>query len=101
MTSEKKFVAGIEDIKALTLECSKCKARLTFSLSEKPGAIPFTCPGCNVEWRAQEYPYGANEPKVAPALKFISAVYMLRFRKDDPEQKPVGFRVLLEFDEPR
>jgi len=101
MTSEKRFVAGIGDIKALTLECNNCKARLTYSLSEKTGAIPFTCPGCNVEWRSPDYPYGATEPKVAPALKLISAVYLLRFRKDDPEQKPVGFSVLLEFDEPR
>jgi hypothetical protein len=101
MTSEKRFVAGIGDIKALALECNKCKARLTYPLSEKVGAVPFTCPGCNVEWRTQEYPYGPTEPKIAPALKFISALYLLRFRKDDPEQKPVGFTVFLEFDEPK
>jgi hypothetical protein len=108
MTSENRFIVGIEDIKAMSLECNKCKARLTYSLDDASGVpqvhrVPPNCPNpsCNMEWYSDSG-ISYQERKLPVLLKLIAAINEIRHRKRESEvEKPstIGFRVLLEFDE--
>jgi hypothetical protein len=106
MTSESRMIVGVEDIKALSLECNKCSVRLTYT-PDTIGQIPYACPNpnCGTEWRPQEFPYSATEPAMPLQLKLLHAIAGIRRRHaenkiEQPNQK-LGFRVLLEFDEPK
>ncbi len=96
MTVERRLVFEPADIRALTLECKKCGVRLTAKAAALD--VPRSCPGagCSQGWwgsalvlsRDQgQWPYET----LAKALADINAI------KDNAE---VGFRLLLEFDEP-
>jgi len=103
MTFENRRIVGIEDIKALSVECNNCKVRLTYSPDEAV-KIPPNCPNqsCNVEWHTLDM-YAGNETKRPVLLKLMASIMEIRHRllNSDAEkpQQQVGFRLLLEFDE--
>lgn len=104
MTSEKRIVVGIEDLRSLSLECNKCKARLTYSFGNV-GKVPLKCPNptCNEEWCLEDMIYNVTESKRPVLLRLFSAITEARQKiEGDKVEKPtqsVGFRILLEFDE--
>lgn len=89
MTVERKIVVGLEDIKAVTFECHKCKSRLSF-LPDRQIDIPQQC-NCGQRWIIGDVPTNS------PFRKFTDALHAAR-NMLKPESS--GFRVLLEFDEP-
>jgi hypothetical protein len=105
MTFDRKIVVGIEDIESISLECNKCKVRLTFSPDEIK-QIPSNCPNpsCNVEW-LPPLSYGSHEPKVPVQMKLVHSIVGVRHRlKENKVEKPndvAGYRILLEFKEPK
>jgi hypothetical protein len=109
MTSENRFIVGIEDIKAMSLECNKCKARLTYSLDDaavvpQVPRVPPNCPNpsCNVEWYSNDMGYNSTERKYPVLLKLVAAITEIRHRQKESEVEranQLGFRVLFEFDE--
>ena len=89
MTSEKLIIAGIEDIKSISLECNSCNVRLTFS-PDKIIQIPSNCPSpnCHIEWLPALLS-GANEPRVPLQMKLISAIVGTRLRaKENQIERP-------------
>jgi hypothetical protein len=95
VTFERKIVVGLEEIRAITFECHKCKSRLTVS-PEDIRDIPAACPHCNFSWRLPED--AAVMPAGSPPKVFAFGIRELKIRFG---ADVIGFKILLEFDEPR
>jgi hypothetical protein len=50
VTFERKIVVGLQEIRAISFECHKCKSRLTVSPDDIRD-IPACCPHSNFPWR--------------------------------------------------
>jgi hypothetical protein len=95
VTFERKIVVSLEEIRAITFECHKCKSRLTVSPDDIRD-IPAACPHCNFSWRLPE---AANVgPLASPPRNFAVGIREIRIRFG---ADVIGFKILLEFDEPR
>jgi hypothetical protein len=95
VTFERKIVVGLEEIRAISFECHKCKSRLTASPDDIRD-IPSACPHCNFAWRLPEDP---NASAIAsPPRNFAMGIREIRIRFG---ADVIGFKILLEFDEPR
>jgi hypothetical protein len=93
MTLEHKVVVGLDDIKAVTLECNQCHVRLTMFPEEIK--IPHNCRHCDATWV-----YGnpsQHQSSTSAILNFVNAIGIIR------KQMQAGnpFTILLEFDEPK
>ena len=92
MTLEHKIVAGLDDIKAVTLECSQCHTRVT--MSPDSIQVPHHCQRCDAVWVLG---FPANSQSVtSPVINFIYAIGPIRKQL---QEKDAPFKVLLEFDE--
>lgn len=98
MTLENRFVATLEDVRAVVLECADegCGARLSCS-PDKPEPIPATCPKCRLGWLAapREMRHELAEPSAVAFAKSLARLRAL------PRDANTGFRILLEFDVPK
>lgn len=96
MTVERRIVAGIDDIKSVSLECVQCKSRLTFS-PDATQSFPESC-GCGKQWRVPGAL--ANNLRTADSvlLTFVESIPRVR---QVFKEIPVGFKILFEFDEPK
>jgi DNA replicative helicase MCM subunit Mcm2 (Cdc46/Mcm family) len=97
MTLERRMVAGIDDIQAVTFQCSSCTTRTTVP-ADSLREVPRQCTSCNaVWWRGDEIATHVSTSGPA-ATAFIQAIRtlttMMREKKD-------AFRIFLEFDEPK
>jgi hypothetical protein len=95
VTVERKIVVGIGDIKAITLACKKCGARVSF-LPDKPIEIPHICPQCRSEWRREIKP--ESQYVEGAAVRFLEALLVLRTLVRNGED---AFSILFEFEEPK
>ncbi|HEY0702622.1 MAG TPA: hypothetical protein VGD60_07630 [Candidatus Acidoferrales bacterium] len=93
MTFERKIVVGLEEIRAISFECYKCKSRLTVSPDDIRD-IPAACPHCNFSWRL---PPDADVGPASPPKNLAVAIKEIRIRFG---ADVIGFKILLEFDEP-
>jgi len=85
MTVEKRIRIGIGDIKAVSLECSSCHARLTIT-PRSAYAPTQECPGCHKLWQAS-----SDDPRYR-LIRFIGAVQEL----PSPAE---GFSVAIEIND--
>ena len=92
MTIERRFVAGVGDIKAICFECVTCCARVSRSPSPRL-VIPFTCPDCGKSWVIPH-----NREPVESETSFHNLVRAVCDIKTISENPP--FKILFEFDEP-
>jgi hypothetical protein len=95
MVVGRRIVAGLEDIKAVSFECIKCGARLTYA----PGSVPeppMWCK-CGQMWRPEE----RRHPDIhqSACLDFVQALVSIRSVSRE-QTGIVGFRILFEFEEP-
>jgi hypothetical protein len=95
VTFERKIVVGLEEIRAISFECHKCKSRLTVSPDDIRD-IPSACPHCNFSWRLPEDSNAV--PVASPPRNFAVGIREIRIRFG---ADVIGFKILLEFDEPR
>jgi hypothetical protein len=101
MTSERKWIVGFEDIKAIALECNSCKVRMIHSPEDI--RVPNSCPSCNSDWLPV---VDGGSGRMLPArTRVIAAIREIRDLASkaqiDPPSRPIpGFRVLMEFEEP-
>lgn len=97
MTSEKRTLIGFNDIKAISLECKKCRVRFTYA-PDQALRVPETCPNphCNSVWspRVTRGFTGFDNPLSVRFLDMLSGLISEQTRED-----PSGFKILLEFDE--
>lgn len=90
MTFESKIVVGLDDIKAVTLECNQCHTRVTMLPDNIQ--IPYNCQRCDSTWIVGD---PRNFQAVTSAhLNFVNAIGQIR--KHLANGAP--FRILLEFD---
>lgn len=95
MTFERKIVVGLEDIASISLECFKCKRRITFSPDTKGHIIPHTCGGCGHVWIPRDAdPFNSNESLLGIFLQSLERIRTVA------ASNPYGVRILLEFKEP-
>ncbi len=89
MTFERKIVVGLDDIVAISLQCEKCKTRITFH-PDSPIEVPFECE-CGHAWRSRE---ATGEHPATVMTRAIAKTRSLFAHHPD------GFKLLLMFDEP-
>jgi hypothetical protein len=90
MTIERKLLFGLDDIKAISFQCSDCKYRVTMSPDDIKG-VPKNCPN------GHRWLVGEPQTKVIAPLAMFAETLVTLVRLT--EQKALGYRVLLEFDE--
>jgi hypothetical protein len=91
MTFERKIVAGLGDIKAVSFECKRCLARLTVSPDKME--LPMQCPACRERWVFTSGDY--NAVSASPYENFITSLGRVRLLLANG----APFRILLEFSE--
>ncbi len=96
MTFEHKIIVGLNDIKAVILECTDqenkgCHAR--FSASPDMIQIPAKCPLCNATWWKGDRTFRQYEN--LHQMTFLELLAKLRDREADG----APFRILLELDD--
>lgn len=96
MTAERRYVAKLADIRAITFKCKgpKCSASLSVSPDEIiPEKVQY-CPACSHKWWSM--PQGAIRHPESKVYAFLSSIGPLREQDAD-----LGFTICFEFDEPR
>jgi hypothetical protein len=95
MTVERRFVVGLADIRAITLECVRCGLRLTMLPDNVDSEKLGQCPACRQVW----LPTGGQV--LAPRSAAATLVWSLKGAREEQADAPsLGVRVLLEFEEP-
>lgn len=90
VTFEHKIVVGLDDIKAVSLECSQCHTRVTMPPDDI--RIPHHCQRCDNAWVIGN---PVNYQAVtSPHLNFVNAIGHIRKQLKDG----APFRIFLEFD---
>jgi hypothetical protein len=97
MTVERRMIFGIDDIRAVTFQCSSCKTRITIP-ADSLREVPRQCTSCDaVCWRGDEIATHVSTSGPA-AMAFIQAIRTLATMM---HEKKDGFRILLEIEEPK
>lgn len=103
MTSERRLLMGFADVKALAFECLSCKARLTLTPKQVRVERLMQCPTCGQDWLdTSQGPTGPGF--AAPMTRFVNlfAKVVAGNQSDKPDPAiEVGFRVLMEYEEPK
>jgi predicted Zn finger-like uncharacterized protein len=98
MTSERRLLVGLADIKAVTFACKKCATRVTVG-PDKVNADRFqVCPECGHVWipkPQQGKSATRGEAPMYDLLALLSDAIALQARET------IGCRVLFEIEEPR
>lgn len=95
MTKERRFVAGITDIAAVTLECKKCMARLTLRPERLADYEPHFCPTCRHDWLSDSTSTNRHPINVLAVLLGVLPAAVVA-----QEDRTNGVRILFEFAEP-
>lgn len=91
MTFEHKIVVGLDDIRAVSFECSQCHTRVTMLPDDLQ--VPRRCQKCDSVWIVGD---PSNYQSVtSPHLNFVNAIGEIR--KQLAKGSP--FKVLLEFND--
>lgn len=93
MTQVLKQFIELDDVIALRVECSHCKASLTLPLNSVSFKIPQMCPSCQSDWY-EGYGNGRNMGDVIAS--FVAEVKRLRRALEDKSPVTLGFTLDLE-----
>jgi len=105
MTFERRIVVSLGDIKLVCYECKSkgCRAKVCVS-PDSSMEPPERCPQCKAEWQKRYDPQ--DDKRTPPTLiergKQPSVVQLVRAVADMRNHEiagPLGFRILLEFEE--
>ncbi len=102
MTSERRIIVSLRDIKLISYECKKCGARVSFSPDAALDAGDF-CFQCKQPWRnamaqVDRVPM-AVDMGMARQPTFFRLVQAVANMRNPEIEKTLGFRVLFEFEE--
>jgi hypothetical protein len=92
MTVEHKLVVGLDDVTAVTFECTveNCHGRAT--VSPDHAEIPSECPACHRAWNVST----KSEEVASPYYNFVKGLVKIRTLLANGAR----FRILLEFTAP-
>jgi hypothetical protein len=91
MTIVRKFLANLEEIKAVVFECNECKARIVLApdINQPPAKCPL---GHSWDWDG----FAGHQPVAySPYVLFLLGLKKLR----EPVKGKNDFTIYLEFDE--
>lgn len=91
---ERKIVVGLDDVKAVILECVNCRTRVT--ITPDHARIPKECPDCQHSWLS---PVHDNADFLTALSKMRSARASNAASASSGQANSPRFRILLEFDE--
>lgn len=96
MAAERKISVGLDEIESIALECTQCRSRSSIPL-DRLLELPHVCP--------QGHPWVTGDPVDlrigrSPFQEFVKAIRGIK-KLDSTERHEIGFRMLLEFDEPK
>jgi predicted Zn finger-like uncharacterized protein len=94
VTREHRFLVGLGDIRAVTLECKKCKARLSVSVDSVAGNGISQCPSCGHLWLSNTMVQ--KRYFMSPLSQLLASLAPSLLTEQDDG---VGVRVLFEFDD--
>jgi hypothetical protein len=97
MTVEHRIVMGLDDVKAIILECNECHARAEVLAGELDLDAFGECPSCKHQWwpaaATRNLPAG---PQLSPFVVFVRGLQGIL-----SQPQGVGFTMLLRLDEVR
>lgn len=96
MVVRRRIIAGIEDIQAVRLQCVKCHLETVIS-PDIFRELPQACE-CGQSWVMPDVLVDLKAPKATFNSLLRSIPAARRVYQEFPEK--IGFKVLLEFDEP-
>lgn len=92
MTVERRIVVGLGDILVVIFECGKCGARLSAPQDKPPTQDALSeCFACKAKWTLGDTGRGQAMTDLVRTLQHIQTL---------EKEGYVGFRTLLEFEEP-
>lgn len=94
MTIERKIVIGLEDIRAVSFECVKCHAKVSVP-PDNIGDVPSRCEHCRQPWNVMNLQQ--FETFTSPFVGFVNCIGKIRLLGHEHS----GFKILLEFEEPK
>jgi hypothetical protein len=95
MPAERKILVGLGEIESIVLECTRCGSRSSIP-PDRLEYLPHLCP--------QGHPWVSGEPsdlKIGPSPSQQFAKSVREVRRLSTLQHAIGFKMLLEFDEPK
>jgi hypothetical protein len=98
MTLEHRMVVGLGDIRAVTLECKKCGARLTLSPEKLTERSLNQCPMCRDIWL--EPTHVSTTTHASEFLRFLLLLGDAQKAQQKGSDSEARVRVLLELDVP-
>lgn len=99
MTSERRLVVGIDDIKAVTCECRHCGVRLSMTPDKMHVDRLSQCPHCGHPWLSAQTRQAVNYE--SDALRMLYSLGAAIKTQSTGGDTSVGVRILFEFDELR
>lgn len=96
MTVERRYIVGLNDLRALVFECTSCGTHLSLPPDKVKAKPPERCFGCGEPWwkDGPQLPEGVAAHSIGRFLGAIPDVRVLQ------NQAGMGFRLLFEFDDP-
>lgn len=96
MPAERRISVGLDEIESIVLECTQCGSRSSIP-SDRLFYLPHVCP--------QGHPWVTGDPTDkgfgrSPFHEFARTIRAIK-KLDSTERHEIGFRMLLEFDEPK
>lgn len=93
MTHEHRLIVGVDDIRALTMECKKCATRLSITPQDTRAHFPADCPFCLHPWVAE-----SSTTKHIRTSILVVLFNLLQQARDTVDDDAIGVRLLLEFE---
>jgi hypothetical protein len=94
MTPVEKHLLELEDLEAIVVACSACRASISFPLDANRINLPVLCPNCSEEW-SQDYP--SNTVPLRERVKnFFDAYRRLQMELDGKSAIPARVKIRLQ-----
>jgi len=99
LTIERRIIVGLDDIKALCIECLGCSTRVAL-LPGKIKEIPESCQYCGHKWRPKRGT-SFEATKISAFESLVLSISKIRTTiEGEGEEELTGFKISFEFEEP-
>jgi len=97
MTSEHRFIVGLQDVKTLGYQC-KCGAKIVFPIGSEIGPSD-ACHSCRTPWKPQQNQQSAAWFRGDETSSFVSLLRAITTIRALEKEGVLGFRLVFEFDQ--
>jgi hypothetical protein len=93
MTSERRLLFGLDEIKAVTFQCTRCSGRVSIAPNDV-AHMPDSCP------LGHRWDFYTTAGQHGPSGRLVTTIKAVLELEQQPTANGVGFVVRLEFEEP-